>query len=176
MRAQEIAVRLALGAGRMRLLRQWLTEGVVLSLLGGVVGVFVALWIKAGLLAFIPADERANLDGPWNWRLYGFIFVVALIVGLAFSLAPAIQAARYSLTAALRVESRSFTTGGKLLSLRSGLILAQVALSLPLLLTATLLIRTLQNLRSLNPGLHKRERSSCEPEPFFERIHAGEVS
>ena len=154
-RAQEIAVRLALGAGRMRLLRQWLTEGVVLSLLGGVVGVFVALWIKAGLLAFIPADERANLDGPWNWRLYGFIFVVALIVGLAFSLAPAVQAARYSLTAALRVESRSFTTGGKLLSLRSGLILAQVALSLPLLLTATLLIRTLQNLRSLNPGFTK---------------------
>ena len=128
-RAQEIAVRLALGAGRMRLLRQWLTEGVVLSLLGGVVGVFVALWLKAGLLAFIPADERANLDSPLNWRLYAFIFVVALIVGLAFSLAPAVQAARYSLTAGLRAESRSFTTGSKL-ELPQRLILAQ-GLSLP---------------------------------------------
>src|SRR5215217_2873029 len=68
-RAQEIAVRLALGAGRLRLLRQWLTEGVVLAALGGVVGIFIALWIKAGLMAFIPADYRANL-GSFDWRLY----------------------------------------------------------------------------------------------------------
>ena len=65
-RAQEIAVRLALGAGRLRLLRQWLTEGVVLSLLGGAVGVFIALWLKAGLLAFMPADVRANLNAGFG--------------------------------------------------------------------------------------------------------------
>src|SRR5215203_5748057 len=61
-RAQETAVRLALGAGRLRLLRQWLTEGVVMAAIGGVVGVFIALWIKAGLIAFISPDYRANLD------------------------------------------------------------------------------------------------------------------
>ena len=154
-RSQEIAVRLALGAGSMRLLRQWLTEGLVLSFLGGLVGIFVALWVKAGLLAFFPPDFRANLNAPLGWRFYGFIMAVALIVGLAFSLAPAIQAARYQLTAGLRVESRSFTSGGKLLSLRSGLILAQVALSLPLLLSAALLIRTLHNLRSFDTGFAK---------------------
>ncbi|HEU5131649.1 MAG TPA: ABC transporter permease, partial [Pyrinomonadaceae bacterium] len=69
-RAQEITVRLALGAGRLRLLRQWLTEGVVLSTIGGVVGIFIALWIKAGLIAFIPPDYRQNLNASFDWRLY----------------------------------------------------------------------------------------------------------
>ena len=154
-RAQEIGVRLALGAGRLRLLRQWLTEGVVLSLLGGVVGVFIALWLKAGLLAFMPADVRANLNVPFGWRFYGFIFGVSLAVGLAFSFAPAIQAARYSFSSGFRLESRSVTSAGKLLSLRSALILAQVALSLPLLVSAALLVRSLQNLRAVDTGFNK---------------------
>ena len=154
-RAQEIGVRLALGAGQRRLLQQWMTEGLVLSVLGGLVGVFVAMWVKAGLLAFIPKDFRDNLDAPFGWRFYGFILGVSLIVGVVFSLAPAVQAARYKFTAGFGVESRSFTSAGKLLSLRSGLILAQVALSLPLLVSAALLVRTLQNLRSFNPGFVK---------------------
>jgi predicted permease len=154
-RAQEISVRLALGAGRLRLLRQWLTEGLVLSVCGGLVGIFVAQWIKAGLLAFMPADFRSNLDTPFGLRLYAFIVLVAVVVGLTFSLAPALQAARHSFTPGMRVESRSVTSSGKLFSLRSGLILAQVALSLPLLLTAALLVRSLQNLRSFDPGFKK---------------------
>jgi predicted permease len=154
-RAQEISIRLALGAGRLRLLRQWLTEGLVLSLCGGLVGIFVALWVKAGLLAFIPADFRTNLDQPFGFRLYAFIVVVSLIVGVAFSLAPAIQAARHALTPGLRFESRSVASAGRLFSLRSGLILAQVALSLPLLVTAALLVRSLQNLRAFDTGFRK---------------------
>src|ERR1044071_646594 len=154
-RAQETAVRLALGAGRLRLLRQWLTEGVVLAVIGGVLGVMIALWIKAGLMAFIPADFRVNLSGPFQWRLYLFIFAVAILLGLAFSLAPAIQAARQVFAPGLRLESRSFTAAGKLVSLRSGLILVQVALSLPLLFTAALLVRTLQNLRAVDLGFSK---------------------
>lgn len=154
-RAQEIAVRLALGAGRVRLLRQWLTEGLVLSVLGGLLGIFVAVWLKAGLLVFIPADMRTTLNAPFGWRFYGFILLVSVVVGVAFSLAPAIQAARYTFTPGLQVESRSFTSAGKLLSVRSGLILAQVALSLPLLVSAALLIRSLQNLRSFDPGFVK---------------------
>src|SRR5215207_2938476 len=151
-RAPETAVRLALGAGRLRLLRQWLTEGVVLSAIGGAVGVFVALWIQAGLIAFMPRDYKANLSSTLDWRLYVFIVGVALLLGLAFSLAPAIQAARQVFAPSLRLESRSFTSAGKLLSLRSGLILVQVALSLPLLVSAALLLKTLQNLRALDTG------------------------
>jgi predicted permease len=154
-RAQETAVRLALGAGRLRLLRQWLTEGIVLALIGGLVGVVIALWIKSGLTAFIPPDYRANLSGPLEWRLYAFILAVAILLGLAFSLAPALQAARQVFAPGLRLESRSFTAASRLVSLRSGLILVQVALSLPLLFTAALLIRTLQNLRAVDLGFSK---------------------
>jgi hypothetical protein len=117
-------------------LRQWLTEGVVLAVIGGAVGVVMALWIKSGLMAFIPNDYRVNLSGPFEWRLYAFILAVAILLGLAFSLAPAIQAARQVFAPGLRLESRSFTSAGRLLSLRSGLILVQVALSLPLLFMA----------------------------------------
>ena len=154
-RAQETAVRLALGASRVRLLRQWLTEGVVLALIGGALGVVIALWIKSGLMAFIPPDFRVNLSGPFEWRLYGFIFGVAILLGIAFSLAPAIQAARQVFAPGLRLESRSVTSAGRLVSLRSGLILVQVALSLPLLFTAALLVRTLQNLRAVDLGFAK---------------------
>jgi len=154
-RGQETAVRLALGAGRLRLLRQWLTEGVVLAMLGGVVGVVIALWIKSGLMAFIPPDFRVNLSGPFAWRLYAFIFAVAMLLGVAFSLAPAIQAARQVFAPGLRLESRSFTSAGRLVSLRSALILVQVALSLPLLFTAALLVRTLHNLRAVDTGFAK---------------------
>ncbi len=154
-RAQEIAVRLALGSGRLRLLRQWLTEGVVLSVIGGVVGIFIALWIKAGLIAFIPPDYRQNLRASFDWRLYAFILGVSILLGIAFSVVPAIQAARQVFAPGLRFESRSFTSGGKLLSVRSGLILVQVALSLPLLVSAALLLRTLQNLRALDTGFGK---------------------
>jgi predicted permease len=154
-RAQETAVRLALGAGRLRLLRQWLVEGMVLAIFGGAVGVVIALWIKSGLMAFIPADFRVNLSGPFDWRLYLFIFGVAILLGVAFSLAPAIQAARQVFAPGLRLESRSFTSAGRLLSLRSALILVQVALSLPLLFTAALLLKTLQNLRAVDTGFGK---------------------
>jgi predicted permease len=155
-RAQEISVRLALGAGRLRLLRQWLTEGIVLAVLGGAAGIFVALWVKAALLLFIPPASRANLDAPVGWRFIGFVFLVSIVVGVAFSLAPAIQAARHASVPDLHFESRSFTAANRLFSLRSGLILLQVALSLPLLITAALLLRTLQNLRGLDTGFDRR--------------------
>jgi predicted permease len=154
-RAQEITVRLALGAGRLRLLRQWLTEGVVLSVIGGVVGIFFALWIKAGLIAFIPPDYRQNLNASFDWRLYAFILGVSILLGIMFSLAPAIQAARQVFAPGMRFETRGFTAGRELLSLRSGLILVQVALSLPLLVSAALLLRTLQNLRAFDTGFGK---------------------
>src|ERR1044072_2869296 len=155
-RAHEISVRLALGAGRWRLLRQWLTEGILLSLLGGAAGIVVAFWLKAGLLLFVEPGLRASLDAPMSWRFIGFIALVSLVVGIGFSLAPAIQVARHASVPALHSESRSFTATSRLFSLRSGLILLQVALSLPLLITAVLLMRSLQNLRGLDTGFEKR--------------------
>ena len=155
-RSQEIAVRLALGAGRLRLLRQWLTEGLVLSLIGAMAGIFIAFWIRAGLLAFVPRDVHENLQST-SWRLYGFILLTAIVIGVGFSLAPAIQAARQVVNPSFAAESRSFTSAGKLLSLRSALILVQIALSLPLLVSAGLLIRTLQNLRAIDTGFDKND-------------------
>lgn len=154
-RALETAVRLALGAGRFRLLRQWLTEGVVLALMGGAAGVFIALWIKVGLIAFIPPDYKANLNSSFDGRLYLFIFAVSVLLGFAFSLGPAIQAARQVLAPGLQLDSRSFTSAGRLVSLRSALILVQVALSLPLLVSAVLLMKSLQNLRARDTGFNK---------------------
>src|SRR6185369_2329971 len=110
---------------------------------------------KAGLIAFIPPDYKQNLAVSFDWRLYAFILGVSVVLGLAFSLAPAIQAARQVFAPGLRLETRSFTAGGRLLSLRSGLILVPVALSLPLLVSAVLLVRTLQNLRALDTGFSK---------------------
>jgi putative ABC transport system permease protein len=154
-RDQEIAVRLALGAGRVRLLRQWLTEALLLSALGAVAGVLVAAWVKSALMAFIPADYRMNLDAPLGWRFIGFTLLVSLIVGIALGLAPALRAARSSSTLALRGESRTFISGGGLFSLRSGLILVQVALSLPLLIVSALFLSSLQNLRGVDTGFGK---------------------
>jgi predicted permease len=166
-RAQEIAVRMALGSGRWRLLRQWLTEGLVLSILGGMVGIVIALWIKAALMKFVPPDVRLNLQSTQGLRFYGFILLVAIVVGLVFSLAPAIQAARQAFFAGLRLESRTFTSGAKLFSLRSGLILVQVALSLPLLFSAALLVRTLQNLRSVDTGFNQEKVLLASTNPLL---------
>ena len=91
-RNHEIAVRLALGAARMRLLRQWLTEAILSSLVGAAVGVLVATWVKSGLTAFMPADYHMNLNQPMGWRFLGFTFAVALFVGVVMGLAPALRA------------------------------------------------------------------------------------
>ena len=154
-RDQEIAVRLALGAGRMRLLRQWLTEAVLLSVLGAITGVLVAAWVKSALLAFMPPDYRMNLDVPLGWRFAGFTLLVSLIVGVALGLAPALRAAHSPSALALRGESRTFVSGGGLFSLRSGLIVVQVALSLPLLIVSALFLNSLQNLRGVDTGFGK---------------------
>jgi predicted permease len=187
-RAQEIAVRMALGSGRWRLLKQCLTEGLVLSLLGGGVAVVIALWIKAVIMKFVPPDVQRNLESSQGLRFYGFILLVAVVVGVVFSLAPAIQAARQAFVPGLRIESRTFTSGGKLFSVRSALILVQVALSVPLLFSAALLVRTLQNLRSVDTGFNREnvllasvnpmlngytnERSKIFYDQLMERIRA----
>jgi predicted permease len=155
-RDHEVAVRLALGAGRFRLLRQWLTEAVLLSALGGIAGVLVAAWVKSALATFMPADYRLNLNLPLDWRFAGFVLLLSLAVGLGLGLIPALRASRGRSPVALRGETRAFVSGGGLFSMRSWLIVVQVALSLPLLIVSALFLNSLQNLRGVNSGFEKR--------------------
>jgi putative ABC transport system permease protein len=154
-RKQEISVRLAIGAGRGRLVRQWLTESLLLSVLGGCAGVVVAYWTKTALLGFLPADYSANLHVPMDLRVLGFALLASLVTGLLFGLAPALQLSQTAVSLALRHDSPSIASGERLFSLRSALILLQVALSLPLLIGAGLFLHSLRNLRGVNTGFVK---------------------
>jgi putative ABC transport system permease protein len=153
-RGQETAVRLALGAGRFRLLRQWLTESLLVSVLGGAAGIFIAMWVNAALIGFVPADFRSNLDTSFGWPVFGFTLGVSVVVGAVIGLAPAIRASKSSTALTLRGESRN-SAGGRLFSLRGALIALQVALSLPLLIGAGLFLHSLGNLRGINTGFDK---------------------
>ncbi len=114
-RGQETAVRLALGAGRFRLLRQWLTESLLISVIGGAAGIFVAMWVNAALIGFIPADFRSNLDTPFGWRVFGFTLGISVVVGAVVGLAPAIRASRIFHGADSARRIAQLRCGGKLI-------------------------------------------------------------
>lgn len=155
-RNQEVGVRLALGAKRTRLLRQWLTEAILLAGLGAVVGLLVASWAKTALVALMPPDYQMNLDRPLGWRFMLFTSLLSLVVGVCVGLAPALRAAWGRPALSLHGETRTFAAGGGLFSLRSALILVQVTLSVPLLIVSVLFINSLQNLRGVDAGFGKK--------------------
>jgi len=152
-RQREIAVRLALGASRRRLVRQLLVESVVLSLAGGVFGLVVAAWTGDALLGALP-DEQARyaFSGEPDLRVGLFAFALSLVTGVLFGLAPALQATRPALAPTLKSESGPVVGGTAPFRFRKGLVVAQVALSLLLLVGAGLFTRSLVNLRALDPG------------------------
>jgi predicted permease len=154
-RKQEISVRLAIGAGRGRLIRQWLTESLLLSILGGCAGIVIAYWAKTALVGFLPAGFAANVRAPMDLRVLSFAFLASLATGLLFGLAPALQLSQTGLSIALRNDAPSIASGERLFSLRSALIFVQVALSLPLLIGAGLFLHSLRNLRGVNTGFVK---------------------
>ena len=160
-RRKEMAVRLALGAGRFRMMRQLLTESVMLSLAGGALGVLVAIWGVPALTALVSSSDRPfpYVVGP-DWRVLGFTIAISLFAGILFGLAPALRSARLDLTPALR-ESASGLPGGEMHSgrrfhLGNALVALQVALSIVVLIGAGLVVRTLRNLRTINPGFDTR--------------------
>lgn len=165
-RQQEIAVRLALGAGRWRLIRQLLTESVLLAALGGALGVLFALWIKDGLL--VVGDwggaRMTALDPRLDLRVLGFTFALSLATGVLFGLAPAWRATRVDVTPALKDSARGSSAVSRSLLSRS-LIVAQVALSLLLLVGAGLFLRTLINLQRVEPGFNTRNLLLFSVEP-----------
>jgi predicted permease len=155
LRSAEISVRLAVGAGRWRLVRQLLTESVLLAALGGAVGVLFAFWSKSALLALTDKDTGIlpnGVDLSLNWRVLAFTLAVSLLTGVLFGLAPAWRATSQDLTTALKQSRR---TTGAVSRLSKGLIVAQVALSLLLLVGAGLFIRTLYNLQRVNLGFNQ---------------------
>ncbi|MFN0107523.1 MAG: ABC transporter permease [Blastocatellia bacterium] len=151
-RQKEIALRLALGASRWRLIRQLLTESVLLSAIGGALGILFALWIKDGLLAVNDWGPR-SLEPKLDWRVLGFTMALSLLTGIVFGLAPAWKATKVDLTPTLKDSGRSSSAVSRSL-LSRGLVVTQVALSLLLLVGAGLFVQTLLNLQRVEPGFN----------------------
>jgi predicted permease len=153
-RRKEMAVRMAIGAGRARLMRQLLVESLTLALLGATGGVWLAVWGSKLLVAMIsPAGSPIVFDLSPNWRMLGFAGAVASATALIFGLAPALQGATTDTLAALKEDVRSGTTRLRLLPL---LVTLQIALSLVLLFGASLFVRTLRNLQTLDLGFRSQ--------------------
>jgi predicted permease len=152
-RRKEIAMRMALGAGRFRLLRQLLTESVLLSAMGGAAGLLFARVCLRLLITYLPRQAQTALDVSLDARVLMFTLAVSVLTGLLFGLAPAWRAARLDLTAALKDQSGA-SAGRSRLALNKLLVVTQVALSLFLLIGAGLFVRSLRNLRSLDVGIN----------------------
>jgi predicted permease len=152
-RQKEIGVRLAMGASRWRLMRQLLTESVLVSSLGGGLGVLFALWIKDGLFAVGSwgFGGMAALNPRLDWRVLGFTLALSLLTGVVFGLMPALRATRLDLTPALTDTGRSSTRTSSSWLTRS-LVVVQVSMSSLLLIGAGLLVRTLLNLQRVEMG------------------------
>jgi putative ABC transport system permease protein len=157
-RSREIALRMALGAGRGAILQQLLTESCLLALAGGVAAVLLGAVGLHALLAVSPAElprlsaEGLTLIGLLDMRVLGFACAVSILTGLLFGLVPALQASRPDLNTSLREAGSRTTAGGRRQRTRSALVVAETALSLVLLVGAALMIRTFLVLRNVQPG------------------------
>ncbi|HEY6253192.1 MAG TPA: ABC transporter permease [Candidatus Angelobacter sp.] len=151
-RARDFAIRSAIGARRSRLIRQLLTESIVLSLIGGLFGLFCAKWAIGPLLLLAPADIPRLDETRMDASVFFFTFAVALITGIIFGLAPALQSSRVDLTAPLREAGRKTSSGRSGQRLRAILLVAQISLAFVLVMASGLLIRSLIRSLAVDPG------------------------
>jgi macrolide transport system ATP-binding/permease protein len=158
-RRREIALRLSVGAGRFRIVRQLLTESVLLASLGGALGALFAIW-GIRFLTLLLANGRANfsLHAELNWHVLGVAAALSLLTGVLFGLAPALQATRVDVMPALK-ETRAGQPGERHsfrhVSLSHALVVGQIAISLLMLVAAGLFVRTLSNLHSIDLGFNR---------------------
>jgi putative ABC transport system permease protein len=161
-REREIAIRVALGAGRLRLLKQVFTESVLLALIGGAAGVVLALWgvelLKTIGAQTVPRLREVNVD----LAVLGVTLVICVCTGIIFGLAPGLASARPELTEALKEGGRGSTQGTRRNRLRNGLVIAEVALALVLLSGAGLLIKSFGRLQNVDPGFNPRNAVTFE--------------
>ncbi|MFN2455442.1 MAG: ABC transporter permease [Pyrinomonadaceae bacterium] len=152
-RRKEVAIRFALGASRARIIRQMMTESLLLSLTGGVCGLLVALWCVDLLMAFKPSLPVAlTLDLSLDYRVLGFTMIGSVLTGVLFGVAPALRASSPNAAPALKFESGAFFSSYRKSRLRNLLVIAQIALSLMLLVGAGLFVRSLLNANAINTG------------------------
>jgi predicted permease len=164
-RSREVAVRLALGASRGRLIRQFLTESVLLSLTGAALGVLFARFAAGALVAWISASHNARfLDLSPDLRIIGFIAALAVLTGLLFGLAPALRATRVVAQPALKEGGRGLAGSRRNLGLGRALVVSQVALSLVLLVGAGLFVRSLGKLLGQDAGFRRENILLVEPD------------
>jgi predicted permease len=152
-RHRELAVRAALGAGRRRLVRQMLTESLLLALAGGLAGAVIGRW-TTGMITRIPfpADIPVRFDLPFDWRVFAYIATIALGAGIAVGLLPSIRASRTDLNEVMREGGRGVAGGSRRQWLRNALVVAQVAVSLVLLVAAGLFVRSVQRAQTIDLG------------------------
>jgi predicted permease len=165
-RKREFAIRAAMGAGRARIIRQLLTESIVLSLVGGILGLILGYAGVRALLAVSPAGlprigEHGAAVGV-DWRVLAFTLSIALLTGILFGLFPAIGASRPDLNTTLKESSNRSGTGFRQSKARSLLVISEISLALVLLIGAALLIRTFLALRHVNPGFDPRNVLTLE--------------
>ena len=151
-RQKEIAIRTALGAGRWRVMRQLLTESVLLALVGGTLGLLLALWGVDVLVALSPKNLISGEEVGLSLPVLGFTFGISLLTGIVFGLWPAFEAARSDPHEALKETGRSNTGGPRSRRARGAFVVAEVALALVLLVGAGLLMKSFLRLQAINPG------------------------
>ncbi len=153
-RGREMAVRQALGAARTRLIRQLLTESVLLSLLGGIVGLAILFCAKGFLLQIMPDSLPRLNEVSINWSVLLFALAASLVAGMIFGLAPALHAGRVDLIPMLKQEARGSTGSGEQARTRRVLMVTEFALSLVLMIAAGLLLRSFWDLLNVRPGFN----------------------
>jgi putative ABC transport system permease protein len=151
-RRKEMAVRAALGAGRLRIARQLLAESLLLALSGGALGLLVSRWCVEGLVALSPPNLMAAGQVGVNLTVLAFTAGVSVLTGIVFGLAPAVETSRLNLNASLRESGRGNVVGRSTGRLRGALVVSEVALALVLLIGAGLMVRSFVRLQAVNPG------------------------
>ncbi|MGA7318470.1 MAG: ABC transporter permease [Silvibacterium sp.] len=155
-RQREIAVRLALGASRSRLIRQLLTESLLIAFVGGALGLGMAAGGVKALVSLLPADFPRSHEIHVSVPVFAFTFLVSAVTGIVFGLVPAVQASRTDPRRGLHEGGRTSTGTGRLSRLRNALVLSEVSLACVLLIGAGLMLRSLLNLVHLDPGFREK--------------------